>query len=100
MLLKTFIMKKSTIIIGIVILVFGIWYFTRKSKTGSSVQALYIGPNIQVVMAAQYVNIVKKGQIIKGTLNSDGSLAFQYIGNMGVIETQTIPATDFQVVIK
>ena len=94
-------MKNTIKILLVVAAAAVIWYFySKKASSGgsspSSVQAIYLGKPVNDIQGAQFVSLLSTGQKISGLLNEDGTLSYQYTGNMGLKITKIIPVTDFQ----
>lgn len=94
-------MKKSFIIIGIASILGIVWYFSKKGSgktftvNGSKqVSAIYTGKD-----RIQGTNLtLAKGDTVKGVLNEDGSLTYDYMTSYGM-KTVTLPPvyiTDIQ----
>jgi hypothetical protein len=94
-------MKKSFIVIGIASILGIVWYFSKKNSgksfsiTGSKqVSATYTGEDR---IQGTYLTLAK-GDTVKGILNPDGSLTYDYMTSYGQ-KTVTLPPvyiTDIQ----
>lgn len=93
-------MKKSTIIIGLLILAVGLYFYTKNQrnaytkatiKTGDAVAGIYTGSQ-KILGTNQYL---ANGDPIKGTMNADGSVKYTYVTSYGT-KSINIPASQIK----